>query len=60
MKIKEGVRKLSNFVKISTEEIAEIARILGKNDVNELSSEDLVAMNKDLGEICGVKWLGEK
>ncbi|OGI23532.1 MAG: glutamate synthase [Candidatus Moranbacteria bacterium RIFOXYA1_FULL_44_8] len=60
LKIKEGVRKLSNFVKISTEEIAEIARILGKNDVNELSSEDLVAMNKDLGEICGVKWLGEK
>lgn len=58
--VDEGVRKLKNFVKISTEETAELARIVGKNDVNELASEDLAAMNKDLAEICGVKWLARE
>jgi methylamine---glutamate N-methyltransferase subunit C len=57
LKIKEGTRKLKNFIKISTEEIAEIARIVGKDDVNKLSSADLVSMKKDLAEICGVKWM---
>jgi methylamine---glutamate N-methyltransferase subunit C len=60
LNITEGVRKLSNFIKISTEEIAEIARIVGKVDVKKLSSDDLVAMKKDLAEITGVKWAGGK
>jgi glutamate synthase domain-containing protein 2 len=60
LKIEKGVRKLGNFIKISTEEIAEIARIVGKNDVNDLSIEDLVAMKKDLAEMTGVKWMGGK
>ncbi|MDD5489117.1 MAG: glutamate synthase-related protein [Candidatus Moranbacteria bacterium] len=55
--VEEGVRKLKNFVKISAEEIAEIARIVGKNDVNKLSSEDLVSLQKEMAEVCGVKWL---
>ncbi len=58
--VENGVRKLKNFMKISTEEIAELARIVGKNDVTKLSSEDLVAMQKDLAEICCVEWIGEK
>lgn len=60
LEIDEGVRKLSNFIKISTEEIAEITRIVGKNNVNELSSDDLVSLNKNLAQICGVKWVGGK
>jgi methylamine---glutamate N-methyltransferase subunit C len=56
LKVEEGVRKLKNFIKISTVEIAEIARIVGKNDVNKLSSDDLVPMDKDMAEICEVKW----
>ncbi len=58
--VDEGVRKLTNFIKISTEEIAELARIVGKNDVKKLSSDDLVSMQKNLAEICGVKWMGGK
>jgi methylamine---glutamate N-methyltransferase subunit C len=60
LKVEEGVRKLKNFIKISTEEIAEIARIVGKNDVKKLSSKDLISMNQDTAEICGVKWMGNK
>jgi methylamine---glutamate N-methyltransferase subunit C len=57
LKIQEGVRRLTNFVTISNQEIADFARIAGKNDTRKLSAEDLVALNKDLAEITGVKWL---
>jgi glutamate synthase domain-containing protein 2 len=56
--VDEGVRKLKNFIKISTEEIAELARIVGENDVNALSGKNLVAVNRNLAEICEVKWAG--
>lgn len=48
LNIEEGVRKLTNFIKISTEEIAEIARIVGKDDVKKLNGADLISMQKDL------------
>jgi len=48
LNVEEGVRKLKNFIKISTEEIAELTRIVGKNDVKKLSIDDLVEMKKDL------------
>jgi glutamate synthase domain-containing protein 2 len=53
--ITEGVRRLKNFIKISTEEIAEITIVVGKNDVGKLSSGDLVAINEETAKICGVK-----
>lgn len=55
--VEEGVRKLKNFINTSTKEIAELTRIVGKDDVNKLSSEDVVAINKEIAEICGVKWV---
>jgi methylamine---glutamate N-methyltransferase subunit C len=58
--VEQGVRKLKNFIKISNEEMAELTRIVGKDDVNKLSSDDLVSMNKDLAVICDVKWAGDK
>src|SRR4030043_200265 len=54
LNIEEGVRKLGNFIKVLTEEIAELARIVGKNDVNDFSSENLVSIQKEMAEICGV------
>jgi len=58
--VAEGARKLKNFLRVSTEEIAEFARISGKDDIQKLSSDDLVATKKDLAEICGVKWITQK
>ncbi len=57
LNIDEGIRRLTNFVKVSNQEIADFARIVGKNDSGKLSAEDLVALKKDLAEITGVKWL---
>lgn len=55
--IEEGVSKLSNFIHVSTEEIANFARVVGKDDVKKLDRDDLVSMDKDLSVITGVKWL---
>ncbi|HEY0196443.1 MAG TPA: FMN-binding glutamate synthase family protein, partial [Methanobacterium sp.] len=58
--IEEGVKRLTNFIKLSTREIENLTRIVGKNDVNQLDKADIISINKDLSEICGVKWLGGK
>lgn len=55
--VEKGIEKLSNFIAISTEEIAELARITGKNNIAELANDDLVALHRDLAEITGVKWV---
>lgn len=55
--VDEGVLKLSNFINVSTEEIANFARVVGKGDVNKLDKEDLVSMDKDLSMITGIKWM---
>lgn len=58
--VDEGVRKLSNFLELSTHEIANLTRIVGKDDVNKLSTEDLVSLKKDLSEATGVRWIDGK
>ncbi len=58
--VKEGVRKLTNFIEVSTHEIAALARIAGKSDIGKLDAGDLVAMKKDLAELTGVKWANGK
>jgi glutamate synthase domain-containing protein 2 len=58
--IDEGVKRLSHFIKLSTQEIENLTRIMGKEDVNQLDKSDIISVNRDLSEICGVKWLGGK
>jgi glutamate synthase domain-containing protein 2 len=55
--VNDGIRKLSNFIELSTHEIANLTRIVGKSDVNKLDIEDLVSLKKDLSEVTGVKWV---
>lgn len=55
--IDEGIRRLTNFVKVSNLEMANYARIVGKDDVRMLGKEDLVALKQGLAELTGVKWL---
>lgn len=57
LKVEEGIKKLSNFINISTEEISNITRIAGKDDVKKLEKSDLVSLKKDLAEITGISWL---
>jgi glutamate synthase domain-containing protein 2 len=56
----EGVRRLTNFINVSNMEIANLARIAGKDDVSKLGTEDLVALKKDLSEVTGVRLLDGK
>ncbi|MCW3982437.1 MAG: FMN-binding glutamate synthase family protein [Candidatus Bathyarchaeota archaeon] len=58
--VAEGIRRLTNFMTVSTREMANYARIVGKNDVRLLGKEDLVALKRDLAELTGVNWLDGK
>jgi glutamate synthase domain-containing protein 2 len=60
LEVKEGVRKLSNFLKVETAEIANLTRMVGKNDVKKLDNADLIALHKDLALLSGLKWLDGK
>lgn len=60
LNVDEGVRKLTNFIRVSNMEIAGLVRIVGKDDVNKLNTEDLVALKRELSEATGVQWMGEK
>lgn len=55
--VDESVSKLSNYIKLNTQEIANLTRIVGKNDVKKLDKEDVVSANKDLAKLVGVKWM---
>lgn len=55
--VKEGIRKLTNFLKVTTEEIATLTRVVGKDTVKKLNREDLVSLNHDLSLLTGVQWL---
>jgi glutamate synthase domain-containing protein 2 len=57
LNVDEGVRRLTNFMNVSNIEIANLLRIVGKDDVRKLEVGDLIALNKDLSEATGVKWL---
>jgi len=55
--IEKGIKKLLNFINVSTHEIENFARIVGKDDIQKLDKNDLVSIKKDLSEITNVKWL---
>ena len=54
----KGIERLCNFVRVSTDEIAEFARITGKHRIQDLDITDLVALKRELAEIVGCSWLG--
>ncbi|SNQ59616.1 glutamate synthase-related protein [Candidatus Methanoperedens nitratireducens] len=57
LNVEKGVEKLTNFIEVSTREIANLARIVGKDDINKLDSNDLVSMNRELAAITGTRWM---
>jgi glutamate synthase domain-containing protein 2 len=51
------VNRLSNFIEVSTREIANLSRIVGKNDVSNLDKDDLVSFDRNLARATGVRWV---
>jgi methylamine---glutamate N-methyltransferase subunit C len=60
LNVDEGTRRLTNFIKVSNMEVAGLLRIVGKDDVKKLGTEDLVALKKELSEATGVQWIDGK
>ena len=52
-----ALKNLPVFIKISTREIADLARIVGKNDIKKLNKDDIFSFSKDLSELAGIQWL---
>ena len=48
LKIDISARKLENYLKVSTDELRDFARLTGNNDVHKLSLEDLVTVNTEI------------
>ena len=57
LNVGEGIKKLTNFIRVSNREIANLARIAGKDDVNKLDSDDLVSVSRELAAITGTRWI---
>ncbi|MDO5836438.1 MAG: glutamate synthase-related protein [Methanobacterium sp.] len=55
--VENGVDKLSNFLRISREEMKNLTRMVGKDDVKLLDKEDMVSLTRELAMITGVEWL---
>ena len=53
----EGAGRLANFIRISTTEMANLARIAGKDYVSKLDMKDIFSLSKDLAGIAGISWL---
>jgi glutamate synthase domain-containing protein 2 len=54
----KGIERLSNFIRVSTGEMAAFARITGKHDLRDLDISDLVALRQELAGIVGCPWMG--
>jgi len=53
----KATKRLENFIRVATEEIADFARVTGKDDIRSLDNTDIFSLKKGLAEIAGIKWL---
>ncbi len=54
LNVDKAAKRVSNFIQAATHDIETIARICGKDDIHELSRDDLKAINPELSRITGV------
>jgi glutamate synthase domain-containing protein 2 len=57
LEVENAQRRLKNFLMVSNEEVANIVRIVGKQDVRALDCDDLVALSRDVAMMTGVRWV---
>ena len=50
-----GAQRVSNFMKVITEEIATFLRITGHDNLNDISVDDLFTTDRDIHEWCGIR-----
>ncbi|GAB6171042.1 FMN-binding glutamate synthase family protein [Paradesulfitobacterium aromaticivorans] len=53
--IKESAQALSNFIKASTSEMALLTGAIGKNDIKQVTKDDLTALKEEISQGTGVK-----
>jgi len=57
--IERGSQSLANYINASTEEMRMACRLLGVNNIHDLSKNHLYALNEDVSKIAGVKSIFE-
>jgi len=57
--VSEGVLRLGNFIRVMITEIANLTRIVGKENIHDLDTQDLVSFNRDLSQIADCPWVGD-
>ena len=55
LNINESVRKLENFLRVTTEELKDFARLTGNDDVHKLSISDLCTVNSEISNHTGIE-----
>jgi len=55
--VAKGIEKLTNFIRVSTEEVAGLTRIVGKKDVKKLNCDDLISLKQNLAIVTGTGWI---
>lgn len=53
--IEDSARRLGNFLKVSTEEVAHFARIAGHSSVHDLSIDDLCTANSEISDYTEIE-----
>ncbi|MCT8978580.1 FMN-binding glutamate synthase family protein [Clostridium sp. CX1] len=56
--IDRGAETLANFLTSSVEEMKLVLIAMGKDNINQLNSKDLVSVDKELSEVLGIGYAG--
>ena len=54
----EAASHIANFIKNCTEEVKMVVGAVGKNNIHDLTKEDLRALTSETAKITGVKFVG--
>ena len=53
--VEESGRRLANFLRVSTEELRDFARLTGNDDVHKLSGRDLATANSEISGFTAIE-----
>ena len=53
--VEQSAKKLENFLRVSTEELKDFARLTGNNDVHALAVSDLCTTNSEISNNTAIK-----
>jgi glutamate synthase domain-containing protein 2 len=50
-----SARKLENFLRVSTEELKTFARLIGHDDIHQMTIDDLCTVNSEISNYTSIK-----